>query len=46
LLSPTFRDMTAVQGKRYTYRVSSVDRSGNESPLSSPVTAEFPKQGP
>ncbi len=46
LLSPTFRDMTAVQGKRYTYRVSAVDRNGNESPLSSPVPAEFPRQGP
>jgi len=40
LLTPTIRDMTAVQGKRYTYRVSAVDRSGNESSLSSPVTVE------
>ncbi len=46
LLSPMFRDMTAVQGKRYTYRISAVDRSGNESPLSSPVPAEVPRQGP
>jgi hypothetical protein len=40
LLTPTFRDMTALQGKRYTYRVSAVDRSGNESTLSTPVTIE------
>ena len=41
LLSPAFRDMTAVTGKRYFYRVSAMDRSGNESPLSSPVSAEI-----
>ncbi len=39
LLTPTFRDNTAVQGKQYTYRVTAVDRSGNESSFSSPVTA-------
>jgi hypothetical protein len=44
LLSPAFRDMTAVTGKRYVYRVSAIDRSGNESPLSSPVSAEIPQQ--
>jgi hypothetical protein len=43
LLTPTFRDMTALQGKRYTYRVSAVDRSGNESILSTPVTIEVPQ---
>ncbi len=46
LLSPTFRDMTALSGKRYYYRVSAVDRSGNESPLSSSVTADLPRQEP
>jgi hypothetical protein len=46
LLSPTFRDMTAVPGKRYFYRVAAVDRSGNESPLSTPVSAELPRQEP
>jgi hypothetical protein len=46
LLSPTFRDITAVPGKRYYYRVSAVDRSGNESPLSSSVPAELPRQEP
>lgn len=39
LLTPTFRDNTAMVGKQYTYRVTAVDRSGNESPFSSPVTA-------
>jgi hypothetical protein len=50
LLSPTFRDMTALSGKRYFYRISAVDRSGNESPLSSSVPAEVspdvPRQEP
>jgi hypothetical protein len=46
LLSPTFRDMTALPGKRYFYRVTAVDRSGNESPLSSSVPADFPRQEP
>ena len=46
LLSPTFRDMTALPGKRFYYRVSAVDRSGNESPLSSSVPAELPQQEP
>jgi len=46
LLSPTFRDMTVLSGKRYFYRVSAVDRAGNESPLSSPVATEVPRQEP
>ena len=46
LLTPAFRDMTALQGKRYTYRVSAVDRAGNESTFSSPVSAEVPRQQP
>jgi hypothetical protein len=44
LLTPTFRDITAVQGKQYTYRVTAVDRSGNESSFSSPVTAAVPQR--
>jgi hypothetical protein len=44
LLTPTFRDITAVLGKQYTYRVTAVDRSGNESSLSSPVTAAVPQR--
>ena len=40
LLSPTFRDMSVVSGRRYFYRVSAVDHAGNESPLSSAVQTE------
>ena len=40
LPSPAFRDMSVVQGVRYFYRVSAVDRSGNESLMSSAVPAE------
>jgi hypothetical protein len=43
LLTPTFRDTTAMPGKQYTYRVTAVDRSGNESSSSSPVTAAVPQ---
>jgi hypothetical protein len=32
LLTPAFRDMTVVVGRRYFYSVSAVDRSGNEGP--------------
>ena len=42
LPSPTFRDMSVQQGRRYYYRVSAVDRAGNESPRSSAVAAEIP----
>ncbi len=46
LLSPTFRDMTALPGKQYFYRVSAVDSSGNVSPLSSSVSAAIARQEP
>jgi hypothetical protein len=42
LPSPTFRDTSVVPGRRYFYRVSAVDRAGNESPLSSTVQIEVP----
>ncbi len=42
LPSPAFRDISVVPGTRYFYRVSAVDRSGNESPMSSAVPAEVP----
>ena len=42
LPSPTFHDMSVQQGRRYYYRVSAVDRAGNESPKSSAVVAEVP----
>ena len=42
LPSPTFRDISVVPGRRYFYRVSAVDRAGNESPPSSAVQIEVP----
>jgi len=42
LPSPTFRDISVVPGRRYYYRVSAVDRAGNESPKSSAAEADIP----
>jgi hypothetical protein len=42
LLTPAFRDMNAVPGRTYFYTVTAVDRSGNESPASPPVSGSFP----
>ena len=42
LPSPTFRDISVVPGRRYFYRVSAVDRAGNESSKSSAVQTEVP----
>jgi hypothetical protein len=42
LPSPTFRDISVLPGKRYYYRVSALDRAGNESPKSSAVIADVP----
>lgn len=44
LLAPDFRDITAGAGQKYFYRVSAVDRAGNESKLSSPVEVDVPQQ--
>jgi hypothetical protein len=41
LLSPAYRDITVVPGRLYIYTVTAVDRAGNESPASEPVTAEI-----
>src|SRR5712692_7064354 len=42
LLAPTFRDMSVTGGHRYFYRVTAVDRAGNESPSSAAASAEVP----
>lgn len=44
LLTPAFRDMSAVAGRSYFYIVTAVDRSGNESSPSAPVTATMPAE--
>jgi chitodextrinase len=44
LLPPVFRDTTVTEGARYFYRVSAVDRAGNESSLSSAVAVEIPRK--
>jgi hypothetical protein len=41
LLSPAHRDMSVQAGHRYSYTVTAVDRSGNESALSAPVIADL-----
>ncbi len=46
LLTPAFRDMNAVPGRRYSYSVTAVDRSGNESPAGESVVAGIPSEGP
>lgn len=45
LLVPAFRDTQVAAGRRYTYRVTAVDRAGNESTLSLPGTGEVPAPG-
>jgi hypothetical protein len=42
LPSPTFRDTSVVPGGRYFYRISAVDRAGNESPKSSAIQTVVP----
>jgi|HubBroStandDraft_6_1064221.scaffolds.fasta_scaffold00127_7 hypothetical protein len=44
LLTPAFRDMNAEPGRRYFYTVTSVDRSGNESPASAAVSSGVPAE--
>jgi hypothetical protein len=44
LLTPAFRDMNAVPGRRYFYTVTAVDRSGNESPASAAVSSSAPME--
>jgi hypothetical protein len=44
LLTPAFRDMNAVTGRRYFYSVTAVDRSSNESPASAAVSGTVPAE--
>jgi hypothetical protein len=45
LLAPAFSDMNMQPGRRYSYTVTAVDRSGNESPASEPVSGGVPAEG-
>ena len=42
LLTPAFRDMNAVPGRIYSYTVTAIDRSGNESLASPPAAGSIP----
>jgi hypothetical protein len=42
LLTPVFRDMNAVSGRRYLYTVTAVDRYGNESPAGAAAAGGVP----
>ena len=43
LPTPAYRDISAELGKRYWYRVTAVDRAGNESTSSSAILVEMPQ---
>lgn len=42
LITPVFRDNAVVPGKQYFYRVTALDRAGNESAPSDPVAVTVP----
>ncbi len=44
VLVPAFRDATVAPGHRYDYSVTAVDRAGNESAPSPPVSVTFPSE--
>jgi hypothetical protein len=44
LPTPAFRDMSAVPGRPYSYVVTAVDRAGNESSPSAPVSVVVPAE--
>jgi hypothetical protein len=46
LLSPAYRDTTVAPGHTYWYRVTAVDRSGNESTPAPPVAADVAQHSP
>jgi len=43
LFAPSFRDTSVAPGRRYTYWITAVDRQGNESPHSTPVSEAVPQ---
>jgi fibronectin type 3 domain-containing protein len=43
LAVPAFRDTQLLPGRSYFYRVTAVDRAGNESAASAPVSVEIPR---
>jgi len=45
LLTPAFRDMNVFPGRLYVYVVTAVNRAGNESPDSAPVSGNVPEAG-
>jgi len=45
LLTPAFRDISLTPGATYRYQVTAVDRSGNESQPSKPVSMKIPAAG-
>lgn len=46
LLSPAYRDTSVRAGQQYWYRVTAVDRAGNESAPSAPVLADLTQPSP
>jgi hypothetical protein len=44
LLTPAFRDMSAVAGRRYFYTITAVSRSGNESSPGASASGEIPAE--
>jgi hypothetical protein len=46
LISPAYRDTSVALGHSYWYRVTAVDRSGNESAPSPPVAADVAQHSP
>jgi len=42
LIAPAFRDMNAEPGRHYVYTATAVDRAGNESRASEPVSVSIP----
>lgn len=44
LLTPAFRDMTALPGRQYVYTATAVDRAGNESAASAPASGSIPME--